>query len=609
MITRKDLKTNAKHVLKKHYWLLIVACLLSMFFGLEFRYTDGMRMGYLTEESSTVSGGVASLGGSSSGASFQQVVSDILSGDSQAGDEKAQEIIKKEQETNTNPVLGRTRGVLSMVVNSIFSGSFLAKISLGIARISGSQNIGTAVLIILGVLFFLFIGLFIQNVYIVVLRRIFLESRTYDKVGSQKFLFLIRVKRWCRTAWNMLVLFIFQMLWSLTVVGGVIKRYSYYLVPYILAENPDMKGCEAITLSRKMMNGHKWECCKLELSFVLWYLLGYLTLGLSDALFFNAYKTATMAEYYVALREVAKTEGLAGAENLNDLYLYEKPDRDTVQKAYADVISVMGSPLPEVKMKGLQGFLSKWFGVVLFNSQEETDYEQMLAEKTKMQKWTEVLAGERYPGRLFPIQGSEKRENLETVRYARNYSITSLIMLFFSFSLLGWLWEVSLHLVSDGVFVNRGVLHGPWLPIYGTGGILILIILKRFRNKPILEFVSAVVLCGCVEYYTSWYLQMAHNGQKWWDYSGYFLNLNGRICAEGLMIFGLGGMAIVYMAAPLLDNLFRRMSKAVLIPLCLALLIVFSCDQVYSGKHPNTGKGITDYARAIDAYSSSKAPV
>ena len=600
MITRKDLKTKAKHVLKKHYWLLIVACLLSMFFGLEFRYTDGMRMGYLTEESSTVSGGVASLGGTSSDASFRQVVSDVLSGDSQAGDEEAQEIIKKEQETNTNPVLGRTRGVLSMVVNSIFSGSFLAKISLGIARISGSQNIGTAVLIILGVLFFLFVGLFIQNVYIVVLRRIFLESRTYDKVGSQKFLFLIRVKRWCRTAWNMFVLLVFQMLWSLTIVGGVIKRYSYYLVPYILAENPDMKGCEAITLSRKMMDGHKWECCKLEMSFILWYLLGYLTLGLSDALFLNAYKTATMAEYYVALRGVAKTEGLAGAENLNDIYLYEKPDRDTMQKAYADVIAVMGSPLPEVKMTGLQGFLSKWFGVVLFNSKEETDYEQMLAEKSKMQKWTEVLAGEGYPGRLFPIQGSEKRENLETVRYARNYSITSLIMLFFSFSLLGWLWEVSLHLVSDGVFVNRGVLHGPWLPIYGTGGILILIILKRFRNKPILEFVSAVVLCGCVEYYTSWYLQMAHNGQKWWDYSGYFLNLNGRICAEGLMIFGLGGMAIVYMAAPLLDNLFRRMSKAVLIPLCLILLIVFSCDQVYSGKHPNTGKGITDYPSSLD---------
>ena len=268
MTIRKDLKTKAKHVLKKHYWLLIVACLLSMFFGLEFRYTDGMRMGYLTGESSTVSGGVASLGGSPSGASFRQVVSDVLSGDSQAGDEEAQEIIKKEQETNTNPVLGRTRGVLSMVVNSIFSGSFLAKISLGIARISGSQNIGTAVLIILGVLFFLFVGLFIQNVYIVVLRRIFLESRTYDKVGSQKFLFLIRVKRWCRTAWNMLVLLVFQMLWSLTIVGGVIKRYSYYLVPYILAENPDMKGCEAITLSRKMMDGHKWECCKLELSFI-----------------------------------------------------------------------------------------------------------------------------------------------------------------------------------------------------------------------------------------------------------------------------------------------------------------------------------------------------
>lgn len=135
--------------------------------------------------------------------------------------------------------------------------------------------------------------------------------------------------------------------------------------------------------------------------------------------------------------------------------------------------------------------------------------------------------------------------------------------------------------------------------IYGTGGVLILVVLNKFRENPVVEFIAAVILCGCVEYYTSYYLEMAHNGQKWWDYSGYFLNLNGRICAEGLLVFGLGGMAIVYLLAPMLDNYFRKIKLSILVPLCVALLCIFCVDQVYSGKHPNTGKGITDYASQV----------
>ena len=67
-------------------------------------------------------------------------------------------------------------------------------------------------------------------------------------------------------------------------------------------------------------------------------------------------------------------------------------------------------------------------------------------------------------------------------------------------------------------------------------------LLNRLRKRPVLEFVGIVVLCGCVEYTTSVVLEILHNGERWWDYSGYFLNLNGRICAEGLLVFGIGGI-------------------------------------------------------------------
>ncbi len=124
---------------------------------------------------------------------------------------------------------------------------------------------------------------------------------------------------------------------------------------------------------------------------------------------------------------------------------------------------------------------------------------------------------------------------------------------------------------------------------------MILIFLNRFRKNVALEFGTTLVLCGLVEYFTSYFLEINH-GLKWWDYSGYFLNLNGRICAEGLLVFCLGGLAIVYLLAPVLDNLLNKLNHKFLLSIVSILLIIFITDQVYSNKHPNTGKGITSYS-------------
>ncbi len=194
------------------------------------------------------------------------------------------------------------------------------------------------------------------------------------------------------------------------------------------------------------------------------------------------------------------------------------------------------------------------------------------------------------PANLMP---ERKFIQIEPLWYMRNYSLLSLMLLFFIFSGVGWLREVCLHMVNHGEFVNRGFLHGPWLPIYGSGGVLILILLKRLRVHPVKEFLSMILLCGVVEYMTSWVLEAVTGGKRWWDYTGYFLNLNGRICAEGLLIFGIGGMIIVYGIAPLLDSFLRRFSTRLLLPICLVLLCLFLGDMAYSAVVPNTGKGVT----------------
>ena len=98
----------------------------------------------------------------------------------------------------------------------------------------------------------------------------------------------------------------FLWLWGLLfVIPGLIKAYSYRMVPYILAENPNMGSLEAITLSRQMMDGHKWNTFILDLSFLGWDILTFFTLGLAGLLYAGPYQFATGAELYKSIRDIS----------------------------------------------------------------------------------------------------------------------------------------------------------------------------------------------------------------------------------------------------------------------------------------------------------------
>ena len=178
------------------------------------------------------------------------------------------------------------------------------------------------------------------------------------------------------------------------------------------------------------------------------------------------------------------------------------------------------------------------------------------------------------------------------IGYQRTYSASSLILLFFIFSGMGWIWEVILHIIENGMIINRGVLAGPWLPIYGAGGILILLLLKKWRRQPFHLFGMIMLLCGTIEYFTSVMLEMLF-GVRWWDYSDMLFQLRGRVCLEGLTIFGFGGLFIVYAAAPFLDNRIQKLSAQKRRILCMLLLLLFTGDLLYSFLNPNMGFGIT----------------
>ena len=97
---------------------------------------------------------------------------------------------------------------------------------------------------------------------------------------------------------------LFLIFWTLLfIIPGIIKSFSYRMVPYILVDQPELTATQAITRSRQMMKGNKWRAFVLDLSFILWYILSGLTLGLLGLFFVHPYYEATNAELYQALKD------------------------------------------------------------------------------------------------------------------------------------------------------------------------------------------------------------------------------------------------------------------------------------------------------------------
>ncbi|MTI68358.1 MAG: DUF975 family protein [Firmicutes bacterium] len=106
-------------------------------------------------------------------------------------------------------------------------------------------------------------------------------------------------------------------LWTLLlIIPGIVKSYAYRMVPYLLSNNPYLGYKRAVELSNEMTNGEKLDMFILDLSFLGWYLLGALALGIG-VLFVMPYENATKAELYLYLQKKALDNGLCSYEELN----------------------------------------------------------------------------------------------------------------------------------------------------------------------------------------------------------------------------------------------------------------------------------------------------
>lgn len=172
------------------------------------------------------------------------------------------------------------------------------------------------------------------------------------------------------------------------------------------------------------------------------------------------------------------------------------------------------------------------------------------------------------------------------------YSGMTILLFFFLFSYIGWVWEGFFVGLRYGEFINRGFLNGPWLPIYGVGCVLMIVLLTRFQKNPFAIFAGSFAVCGIAEYVTSVGLEVLFH-QRWWDYSDCFMNLQGRVCVQTLIPFGIVGIVVVCIAAPFIEKIIKKIPTWLQKTICVLLIIAFIADLVFSIISPNVGIGIT----------------
>ena len=182
---------------------------------------------------------------------------------------------------------------------------------------------------------------------------------------------------------------------------------------------------------------------------------------------------------------------------------------------------------------------------------------------------------------------SEKETNIKTgareIYFGHKKTVDRLCYLFIIFLLgcvVGWIYEEVFYWFSEGMLRNRGILYGPWLPIYGIGALGIYA-LKPLKKHPLLLFMLCVVITGAVEYIIG-FAGIHFFGLRLWDYRGLFLNIGGIICFRSVVSFGILGLAFHYFFEPMGEKLYAKTPAVIIYTACISLALLFLTDCILS---------------------------
>jgi len=183
--------------------------------------------------------------------------------------------------------------------------------------------------------------------------------------------------------------------------------------------------------------------------------------------------------------------------------------------------------------------------------------------------------------------------------------IKNYFSLFLVYSFLGWLMEVLWALIKEKKIINRGFLIGPYCPIYGVGCLLLTTLLNNYKNNIISLFILSIIICSILEYLTSYIMEKLFKA-RWWDYNKYKFNINGRICAETMIPFGILGVMVVHYINPFLIKIintntiiFTILSVTFIVDICTSFTIISSLKKTMNTVKKDNTEEITKRVREI----------
>jgi len=163
---------------------------------------------------------------------------------------------------------------------------------------------------------------------------------------------------------------------------------------------------------------------------------------------------------------------------------------------------------------------------------------------------------------------------------------------FIIYAMIGWIYEVVLEtFIYKWGFSNRGVLFGPWLPVYGFGASIFLVLWYRLiREKKVtvklamipVIFILTMLTATLLELITSYLCEWIMGSWPWQTYSDYKINFQGRIALSPSVRFGIGGVVFLYVIQPFLDKLVEKFSDRAIKKTAIVILSVLAVDLVYT---------------------------
>jgi len=191
----------------------------------------------------------------------------------------------------------------------------------------------------------------------------------------------------------------------------------------------------------------------------------------------------------------------------------------------------------------------------------------------------------------------------------------NIVICFVLFSFFGWMCETAFCSIKERKYVNRGFLSGPFCPIYGFGGLIVVYLLAPLRNNIVYLFCMGLVATTLLEYATSWVLEKLFQ-TKWWDYTGFFLNIHGRVCLKFSLIFGALSVVAVKLIYPPTARLLDWIPDWLRPILGWGFMLIMVSDTVLSvrtilqlnGKLAEMNRVMLEIREKLEGYGESSLP-